>query len=211
VGTACPFRGLPQKWMDASFQSILDALPDAVVIVDCAGKIVVANSQAEKMFGFTREELIGKPVEWLVPPGLRDRHEQDREKYFSDPRVRPMGIGLELFAQRSDGTDFPVEINLSPIATEAGAFVISAIRDATALHRLRELKELETIQREIHESETRFRLAADFAPVMIWMSDTNKLCTYFNQPWLDFTGRSLDQERGNGWTDGVHQMIFRDA
>jgi len=204
VGTPRPFRGLPQEWMDASFLPILDALRDAVVIVNQVGKIIVANTQAEEMFGYARQDLIGRSVECLVPPKLRDRHVQDREKYSYDPRVRPMGIGLELFAQRSDGTDFPVEINLSPIVTETGTFVISAIRDATALHRLRELKELETVQREIHESEARFRLAVDFAPVLIWMSDTDKLCVYFNKPWLDFTGRTLDQERGEGWAEGVH-------
>jgi PAS domain S-box-containing protein len=204
VGTTCPFRGLPIKWTDASFQSLLDALPDAVLIVNQAGKVVVTNTQAEKIFRYTREELIGRPVEWLVPPRFRDRHAQYRENYSSDPHVRPMGIGLELFAQRSDGTDFPVEINLSPITTEAGTFVISAIRDATALHRLNELKESNNVLREIYESEARFRLVADFAPMMIWMSGTNKLCTYFNEPWLEFTGRSLEQERGNGWTEGIH-------
>jgi PAS domain S-box-containing protein len=204
VGTAQPFRDLPLKWRDASFQSLLDALPDAVLIVNLAGEIVVRNTQAEKMFGYTREELIGSSIERLIPSRFRDRHAQDLESYFSDPKVRPMGIGLDLFAQRSDGSEFPVEINLSPLTTEGGTFVISAIRDTTALQRLRELKELETVLREIHESEARFRLAADSAPVMIWMAGTKKLCTYFNQPWLDFTGRTLDQERGNGWTEGIH-------
>jgi PAS domain S-box-containing protein len=204
VGTAQPFRDLPLKWTDAGFQSLLDALPDAVVIVNQAGEIVVANAQAEKIFKYTCEELIGRSIEWLIPPRFRDRHALDLENYFRDPQLRPMGAGLDLFAQRNDGADFPVEINLSPITTEAGTFVISTIRDTTALQRLRELKEMETVLREIHESEARFQLAADFAPVMIWMSGTNKLCTYFNEPWLEFTGRSLDQERGNGWTEGVY-------
>jgi PAS domain S-box-containing protein len=204
VGTARPFRDLPLRWTDTCFQSLLDALPDAVLVVNQLGKIVVANAQAEKIFGYCRKELLGRFVESLIPPKFRDRHALDREQYLRDPHVRPMGIGLELFAQRSNGTDFPVEINLSPITTEAGTFVISSIRDATALHRLSELKKWETVLRETYESEARFRLAADFAPVMIWMSGTNKLCTYFNEPWLDFTGRSLDQERGNGWAEGVH-------
>jgi PAS domain S-box-containing protein len=128
----------------------------------------------------------------------------DLEQYFRDPHVRPAGIGLELFAQRSDGTDFPAEINLSPLTTDTGTFVITAIRDATALHRFRELKESEAVLREIYENEARFQLAADFAPVMIWVSGTDKLCTYFNEAWLNFTGRSLEQERGNGWAQGVH-------
>ena len=204
MGTAGLFRDLLPDWRGASLQSLLDALPDAVLIVNQAGEIDIANTQAEKIFGYTREQLIGKPFESLVPPRYRDRHLQDRETYSCDPWMRPMGIGLELFAQRSDGTNFPVEINLSPIATDAGTFVISAIRDASVVHRVGELKQLETVLREIYESEARFRLAADCAPVMIWMSGTNKLCTYFNGAWLEFTGRSLDQEIGNGWAEGVH-------
>jgi PAS domain S-box-containing protein len=204
VGAAHPFQDLPLTWADRSFQSLLEALPDAVLIVNQAGKIVVANNQAEKIFGYSREELIGKSIEWLVPPRLRDLHALDREKYFRDPHPRPMGIGLELFAQRSDGTNFPVEINLNPMVTEAGPFVISVIRDATVLHRFRELKESETALREIYESEARFGLTAEFAPLMIWMSGTDRLCAYFNEPWLDFTGRSLEQEKGDGWTQGIH-------
>ena len=133
----------------------------------------------------------------------------DLEQYFHDSKVQSMGTRLELFAQKNDGSTFPVEINLSPISIVADTYVIIAIRDATAFHRIKELKESESALREIYEGEARFQLAADFASMMIWMSGTDRLFTYFNEPWLDFTGRSMEQEMGNGWTQGVHPDDLR--
>jgi len=101
------------NWADTSFRTLLDAAPDAMLIVNRLGDVVVANAQAEKLFRYTREQLVGLPVESLIPPRLRDRHPQHRENFFGDPRVRPMGAGLELFALRGDGTEIPVEISLS--------------------------------------------------------------------------------------------------
>jgi PAS domain S-box-containing protein len=199
----------PPKWVDVSAQSLLDAAPDAMLIVNRAGEIVVANSQAEKLFGYVREELIGRPVESLIPPRLRTEHPQHREHFFGDPRVRPMGMSLELFALRKDATEVPVEISLSPLTNEAGTFVVSAIRDATDRRRTEGLKMLDAVLRETRESEERFSLVADTAPVLIWMSGTDKLRNYFNKPWLDFTGRSVDVEFGNGWLDGLHPEDLR--
>jgi PAS domain S-box-containing protein len=169
-----------------------------------AAKIVAANNQAERMFGCSRDELIGKSVESLVPSKLFSRRSTDLETYFRDPFVLPNGISLELSARRSDGTDFPAVINLNPVITEAGTFVLLSIREATAHYRLRDLKESENFVHEIRESEARFQLAAESAPVMVWMSGMDMLRTYFDESWLDYTGRTLEQETGNGWEEGIH-------
>ncbi len=108
---------------DDQIKAFLDAAPDAMVIVDALGKIAFSNIEAEALFGYSRAELVGKPVEILLPERLRARHDSHVLRYFVAPRRRPMGPGLELFARRRDGTEFPVEISLSPVSTERGTFV----------------------------------------------------------------------------------------
>jgi len=137
---------------DEKFRRLLEAAPDAMVIVDQSGRTLLANSQTEKAFGYTREELLNQPVEILIPEKFRDRHPKHRGDYNSAPHPRPMGIGLELFGRRKDGTTFPVEISLSPLEEPDGVLVTAAIRDVT---------ERKQVEEALHLSHERFRLLVE--------------------------------------------------
>jgi PAS domain S-box-containing protein len=113
------------------FKQLLESAPDAIVGADRAGRIVLVNAQTEQMFGYRREELLGQPVEILLPEHLRDVHRARRSGYYDDPRTRPMGAGLELVGRRKDGSEFPAEISLSPLGTGDGMIVTSIVRDRT--------------------------------------------------------------------------------
>ena len=121
---------------EAYFRNLLELAPDAMVIIDDHGKISIVNAQAEKMFGYGRGEMLGQPVEMLLPERLHEPHVSHRSTYAQAPRLRPMGQGRDLVARRKDGSEFPVEISLSPVKSENGRFVSSVIRDVTKRKRM---------------------------------------------------------------------------
>lgn len=116
---------------EAYFRNVLESAPDAMIIIDHLGKIAVVNAQAEEMFGHTRKQMLGQEIEMLLPDAVRDRHISHRAGYAANPQLRPMGVDLELCGQRRDGSEFPVEISLSPFTSASGAFISSVIRDVT--------------------------------------------------------------------------------
>lgn len=121
---------------EAHFRNILESAPDAMIIIDHHGKIAVVNGRAVQMFGYARDEMLGKEVEFLLPDELSDRHISHRAAYAREPHLRPMGTGMNLSGKRRDGSSFPVEISLSPVVSASGTFVSSVIRDVSARKKL---------------------------------------------------------------------------
>jgi PAS domain S-box-containing protein len=135
--------------------ALLESAPDGIVVVDANGVIVIVNSQTERLFGYSRTELLGRTIELLVPSRYHGTHAHDRSAYADDPKLRPMGAGRALTGLTKDGTEFPVEISLSPLITAEGRLVMSIIRDITERRRAEEiiqasLREKEALLREIH-------------------------------------------------------------
>jgi PAS domain S-box-containing protein len=304
------------------FRLAVECAPYAVVMVNHEGRIVLVNSQTERLFGYEHQELLGLLVEVLLPESFRKSHQGFRGDFFGGPEARPMGAGRDLLAQRKNGTRFPVEIGLNPVETDEGIWVLSSIVDITERKRaeatlreseqrfraifqqaavgvaqvnlngevmlvndrccqilgytraelvgrtvmskthpadfeavlanrrrllareisaysmemrcirksgalvwvrlygslardekgqpkyfiaaLEDVTERKQAEAALQESEERFRNMADTAPVMIWVSDTNKLFNFFNKVWLEYTGRTMEQELGEAWAEGVH-------
>src|SRR5580692_539797 len=139
---------------------LLEAAPDAMVCVDGDGRIALVNAQTERLFGYGRAELIGQPVEMLVPDDVRDIHPAHRAAYVTDPRLRPMGAGMELAGRRRDGSTFPAEISLSAIDTDDGILITAAVRDVTERleaqaerERLRTQAERARMERQLQQSQ----------------------------------------------------------
>jgi PAS domain S-box-containing protein len=149
--------------------AVLDAAPDGIFIVDARGIIVLANRQAHVLFGYAPLTLVGQSIDALLPDALQAGHAAHRDAYVRAPRTRPMGSGLDLLARRKDGTEFPVEISLSPMATPEGVVVIAAVRDIT------ERKRIEADLRALNEDLARQRQEAERAALALAARRAEKL------------------------------------
>ena len=180
---------------DAPFRALLEAAPDAMVIVDQHGIIVLVNALTKRMFGYSPEELIGKHVEILMPLQMRDSHEDHRLAYSTDPHPREMSGGLELLGLRKDGSQFPIEVSLSPLETNQGVLVSSAIRDVTVRKQ---------VEDQLRKSDAQLRFIMDSMPQKIGTTKPNGEVDYFNPQVTEFTGLSFEQIQVWGWTQFIH-------
>jgi PAS domain S-box-containing protein len=177
-------------------KGIVDSAMDGIIAVDDQQRIIVFNAAAEKMFGCSAQEAIGTSLDRFLPARFLGEHGQHIRRFGETGTTsRAMGTLGALWALRADGSEFPIEASISQSDAGGKKLFTVIVRDVTERSRA---------EAAIRESEERFRLVANSAPVMIWMSGPDKLCTYFNQPWLDFTGRAVEAEMGNGWAEGVY-------
>jgi PAS domain S-box-containing protein len=177
-------------------KGMVESAMDAIIAVDEEQRIIVFNAAAEEMFACRARDAVGASIDRFIPARFRES-QLARIRHFGETgaTTRTMGAMGAMWGLRNAGEEFPIEASISQTASGGQKLFTLIIRDET------ERKRAEVALRE---SEERFRLVANAAPVMIWMSGPEKLCTYFNQPWLEFTGRSIQAALGNGWAESVH-------
>jgi PAS domain S-box-containing protein len=194
-----------RKETEAKYGGLLEAAADAMVVVNQGGEIVLLNVQAEKQFGYHRDELVGQKVKNIIPEGFAERRIADGSRTAADALAQQMGTGIELYGRRKDGSEFPIEIMLSPLDSAEGILVTAAIRDVTA----RKIAE-----KALREAEERFRALADNISQFAWMADEKGYIFWYNQRWFDYTGTTLEEMAGWGWQkvhhpDHVQQVVAR--
>jgi hypothetical protein len=183
---------------EAMFRGFVESTTDGIVVVNQQGRILLVNSQAEHLFGYGPKELFKQPLARLVPERFRNGDAHDFQKFFAAPRSRPLGNGLELSALRKDGSEFPVEITLSPVSTKKGLLVFSAIRDITTRKQAEEA---------LRESEARFRQLAEAIEQVFWMITVDrKQVVYISPAYERIWGRTCQSlyNSPRSWLEAVH-------
>jgi len=189
---------------DAKLRTLLEFAPDAMVLVNAAGNIVLVNLQTETMFGYTRQELLGQSVERLLPERFRSQHTGHRQEYAAVPGPRPMGAGRRLFGLRKDGREFPVEISLNQWETDEGSLVVSALRDIS--DRVRAEEKLQTTLKELED----FKSALD-QHAIVAITDSAGRITYANDEFCRLSKFSREELLGQDHrliNSGYHSKEF---
>jgi len=184
-----------KRSQDARFRhaAVVESSDDAIISKDLDGIILSWNTGAQRLFGFNEEEAVGQSITILIPPELPDEEDTILQRLRNGESIEH----FETVRVTKGGKRVDVSLTISPLRDSAGRLV-GASRIA------RDITDRKQAERDLRESEERFRLVANTAPVLIWMSGTDKLCTFFNQGWLNFTGQTMDHELGEGWASGVH-------
>ncbi|HME11139.1 MAG TPA: PAS domain S-box protein, partial [Bryobacteraceae bacterium] len=187
------------------FENFFEFSPDAIVVTDENGRIMNVNSQAESAFGYTRAELRGLPVEILIPERFRAAHPNHRESYSAHPSVRPMGTALELYGRRKDGSEFPVDVMLSPVETAGGQIFLSVIRDVSERKRAEDaLRQSEQQLRVTAEkSENELRQIIDAIPQQVFVLDADWNPLFANRLELEYTGLTPQEFQSKDSVDRI--------
>ena len=180
---------------EARFQGLIEVAPDAIVEVDGNGTIVLINGQTEMLFGYPRNELLGKPVDLLLPERFRQAHAGHRSGYMRSPHIRPMGAQLELLGRRKDGSEFPVEISLGPVDMDGDTAIVATIRDVT-----RRVQTEEALRNQADELRRQSNLI-DLANDAIIVLDTNRVVLSWNHGAERIYGWTSDEAQGRVLND----------